>query len=155
MITPREIEDRFEEAALTLRRLPNPPGSGARGFGSSWPEYVRDARQAYGYHQARMRVIPSPRDVQRMDEALAWLALIPNADDRRIVWMRAAGSRWRAVCIAAGCVRSTAHRRWMAGLITIANHLNKKGKVRSRAPRARKGRGEVHGNGLGTNGEGQ
>ena len=31
MITPREIEDRFEEAALTLRRLPSPPGSGARG----------------------------------------------------------------------------------------------------------------------------
>ena len=27
-ITPREIEDQFEDAALTLRRLPNPPGSG-------------------------------------------------------------------------------------------------------------------------------
>ncbi len=29
--TVREVEDRFEEAARTLRRLPDPPGSGPRG----------------------------------------------------------------------------------------------------------------------------
>ena len=34
-ITPREIEDQFEDAALTLRRLPNPTGSGAKGYGHS------------------------------------------------------------------------------------------------------------------------
>ena len=34
-ITPREIEDQFEDAALTLRRLPYPPGSGAKGYGKS------------------------------------------------------------------------------------------------------------------------
>jgi hypothetical protein len=39
-LTPREIEDRFEEAAYTLRRLPerNRP----RGYGSSWPPVVHD-----------------------------------------------------------------------------------------------------------------
>ena len=42
-LTARDIENRFEEAAYTLRRLPNPPGSGAKGYGQSWPEYVHDA----------------------------------------------------------------------------------------------------------------
>lgn len=134
MITPREIEDRFEEAAQTLRRLPHPPGSGARGYGRSWPEYVHEAKHAYGYEEARMRVIPSAAEIQRMEETIEWLKLISGdteqvaADNRRIVWMRAEGCRWRQVCIQVGCVRSTAWRRWTAALITIANHLNKRKK---------------------------
>ena len=132
-LTPREIEDRMEEAARTLRRLPDPPGSGPRGFGSSWPDHVQEARHAYGYHQARMRVVPSARDIQRMEEAIDWLRLIPDPDDRRIVWMRAQGHRWRAVGIRAGCVRSTAWRRWTAALLTISKSLKKKGKRRPKA----------------------
>ena len=67
-ITPRNIEDQFEDEALTLRRLPNPPGSGAKVYGHSWPEYVHDAKQAYGYDEVRMRVVPSARDIQRMED---------------------------------------------------------------------------------------
>lgn len=143
MISPREIEDRFEEAALTLRRLPNPAGSGARGYGRSWPEYAHEARHAYGYGKARMRVIPNPREIQRMEEALEWLMLIggeseqATIDNRRIVWMRAEGYRWRQICRAVGCVRSTAWRRWTAALLTISNKLNKQRKSRSRAGSAK------------------
>ncbi|MDT8858456.1 DUF6362 family protein [Paracoccaceae bacterium Fryx2] len=122
-ITPREIEDQFEDAALTLRRLPNPPGSGAKGFGQSWPEYVHDAKQAYGYDEVRMRVVPSARDIQRMEDCIGWLAWL-DPEDARIVWLRAEGVRWRQVCIRAGVVRSTAWRRWAASLLTIAKHLN-------------------------------
>ena len=122
-ITPREIEDQFEDAALTLRRLPNPTGSGAKGYGHSWPEYVHDAKQAYGYEEARMRVVPSARDIQRMEDCITWLAYL-DPEDARIVWLRAEGIRWRQVCIRAGVVRSTAWRRWVASLLTIANHLN-------------------------------
>ncbi len=150
MITPREIEDRFEEAALTLRRLPNPPGSGARGYGRSWPDYVHEARHAYGYEEARMRVIPNPREIQRMEEALEWLALIGGdseqaiIDNRRIVWMRAEGHRWKQICRAVGCVRSTAWRRWTAALVTIANRLNKQRKT-SRRPHSAKTSGDARG----------
>ena len=122
-LSPREIEDQFEDAALTLRRLPNPPGSGAKGYGHSWPEYVHDAKQAYGYEEARMRVVPSARDIQRMEDCIGWLAYL-DPEDARIVWLRAEGIRWRQVCIRAGVVRSTAWRRWVASLLTIANHLN-------------------------------
>ncbi|MDR0809725.1 MAG: DUF6362 family protein [Gemmobacter sp.] len=147
MITPSEIEDRFEEAALTLKRLPNPPGSGARGYGRSWPDYVHEARHAYGYEEARIRVIPNAREIQRMEETLEWLALIGGdseqaiIDNRRIVWMRAEGYRWKQICRAVGCVRSTAWRRWTAALLTIANRLNKQGKNSAR-PRVAKSTGD-------------
>ena len=122
--TPRVVEDRMEEAALTLRRLPSPPGSGPRGFGQSWPEYVHEAKHAYGYHEARMRVSPSAAEIQRMDECIDWLRFL-HPDDARIVWFRAEGHRWRFVCIQAGCVRQTAWRRWVAALQTISNNLNR------------------------------
>lgn len=151
MWTPRKIEDRLEEAALTLRRLPNPPGSGARGHGSSWPEYVHEAKHAYGYEEARMRVVPNAREISRMEEALEWLMLIEGRltdsaiDDRRIVWMRAEGYRWRQICRAVGCARPTAWRRWSAALITIANKLNAKDKKprRRSAPKKAADEGEA------------
>lgn len=143
MITPRDIEDRLEEAALTLRRLPNPAGSGARGYGSSWPDYVHEAKHAYGYEKARMKVVPTPREIQRMEDALEWLMLISGEteqaaiENRRIVWMRADGYRWRQICIQIGCVRSTAWRRWTAALVTISNRLNKQHKTGPRHGRAK------------------
>ncbi len=130
-LTPAEIEERFEEAALTLKRMPNPPGSGPSGYGSSWPAYVQEAKHAYGYHEARMRVVPNAAEIQRMEEALDWLRLIdhPEQDratiDRRIVWMRADGHRWRTVCRAVGLGRSQAWRRWSAALIQLSRVLGK------------------------------
>ncbi|WP_211299362.1 hypothetical protein [Pukyongiella litopenaei] len=47
ILTPAEIEDRFEEATLTLKQMPSPPGSGPFGHGSNWPAYVQEAKQAY------------------------------------------------------------------------------------------------------------
>ncbi len=123
----REVEDRLEEAAATLRRLPNPAGSGPKGHGSSWPDYVHEAKHAYGYHTTRLRVVPSARDIARMEEAIAWLLFIKDPDDRRIVWMRAEGVRWREVCVHAGCARPTAHRRWSAALLTISKALKENG----------------------------
>jgi Domain of unknown function (DUF6362) len=135
-ITPRDIEDQFEDAALTLRRLPNPPGSGAKGYGHSWPEYIHDARQAYGYDEVRMRVVPSARDIQRMEDCIGWLAWL-DPEDARIVWLR--------VCIRAGVVRSTAWRRWAASLLTIAKHLNALEKTgrKASAPKRAADRGVV------------
>ncbi len=140
-ITARGVEDRMEEAALTLRRLPNPPGSGPKGYGQSWPEYVQEAKDAYGYHDVRMRVVPSAAEIQRMDECIDWLRFI-EPDDARIVWLRAEGYRWRQVCIQAGCVRQTAWRRWVASLQTIANNLNRQDKSARRAAAAKKASAE-------------
>lgn len=152
-LSPREIEDRLEEAAITLRRLPHPPGSGPKGFGNSWPEYVRDARHAYGYHEARVRVVPSSDEIARMDEAIEWLRLVSDPDDRRILWMRAEGHRWKAVCWRVGVSRATAWRRWTASLLTIAKSLNGK-RESGRKKAAAKGAGRNDGQSMAQDGRG-
>ena len=133
-LNPRDIEDRFEEAAYTLRRLPEKDRP--RGYSSYWPAVVHDAKHAYGYTpEAPMRVIPSAAAITRMEECLDWLLLV-DPEDARIVWLRAEGARWRQVCIRAGCVRSTAWRRWAAALLTISKKLNSqtKSKRKLKAP---------------------
>ena len=121
-LTPREIEDRFEEAAFTLRRLPEKDRP--RGYASSWPPVVRDAAEVHAAAaEAPMRVIPSAAAITRMEECFDWLLML-DPEDARIVWLRAEGVRWRQVCIRAGVVRSTAWRRWAAALLTIAKRLN-------------------------------
>ena len=135
-ISPREIEDRFEEAAYTLKRLPNPTGSGPRGYGKSWPEYVHEAKDAYGYHEVQMRVVPSAAAIQRMDECIDWLRLLAplRSPDRLDACRRCAVTAG----LHPGLLRAiNGLTRWAAALLTIAKHLNKP------APRMRKPKPEA------------
>lgn len=128
--TRNEIVERLELAALTLKRLPNPAGSGARGYGNAWPEVVREAAQAYGYTDAKMRVIPSAAEISMMEESIGWLSLLPDPIDRHILWMRADNYRWSAITHRVGLVRQTCHRRAMAAVLTIERKLAKAAKAR-------------------------
>lgn len=105
-------------------------------------------------------MIPNAREIQRMEEALDWLALIGGetaqhaADNRRIVWMRAEGHRWQTVCRHVGCVRSAAWRRWAASLLTVSKALKRLEK-RSTRPGSAKSTGAEPGvkpRGAGANG---
>ena len=120
-LTTAEIEDRLEEAALTLRRLP--VKDGPREYGSSWPDVVRSRFTAYGFEKARVKVVPNATEIQRMEEAIDWLRLLERPDDRHIVWMRAENYRWRPICCRVGLSRAHAWRRWSAALITIQKRL--------------------------------
>ena len=132
-LSPREIEDRFEEAALTLRRLPE--RDRPRGFHSAWPQVVRDPKQAYGYDEGKpMRVVPSAAAITRMEECFDWLLWL-DPEDARIVWLRAENMRWKQICIRAGVVRSTAWRRWVAALVTISKKLAAESKAQKRRRR--------------------
>lgn len=151
MLTPSDIEDRMEDAARTLRRLPDPPGSGPKGYGSSWPDYVRSRFTAYGADEARIKVVPSAADIQQMEECLIWLSWL-SPDDAKIVWLRAEGYRWKQIGHQVGVVRQTAWRRWSAALITISKRLQKqrrkgasKGHAKSEAATGGTKRGEADG----------
>jgi hypothetical protein len=87
---------------------------------------IRAAVEAYGYDPARMpRIAPTPQAISRMEETFTWLTWL-EADDARIVWLRAEGVRWKPICWRFGLSRAVAWRRWVAALITIANRLNSK-----------------------------
>ena len=66
-----------------------------RPFLTSWPDYKPDPNTAYGYEDVKMKPpIPSPAAIQRMEEVLTWLQLVP-AKYRRLLWFRAEGWPWR------------------------------------------------------------
>lgn len=121
-LSPTEVEERFEDAARTLRRL---PAVRVRGYASAWPPIVRSAAEAYGWEPASApRLSPSPQAISLMEETFTWLSWLKEPDDARIVWLRAEGVRWKPICWRIGLSRATAWRRWAAAMITIANQHN-------------------------------
>lgn len=118
--TAKMVEDRIEEAADTLRRLPEQK---VQGFFGTWPPVVRDFWEAFGWEEARIRRgPPQPGAIDRMDEVMIWLTWL-EADDARIVWLRACRTPWKLITWRFGMSRTTAWRNWVAALLTIAARL--------------------------------
>jgi hypothetical protein len=90
MMFEHEIEARLEHAGAVLLALPA-TGTRPAGYRCGMPPIVRELSESYGWEPSRIRPpVPSPGDIDRMDEALNWLSLIP-ADRyvlRRIVAAR-------------------------------------------------------------------
>lgn len=124
---------RLEEAGATLLAL---PGTGwSTRLRSSSNEIVRTALEAYGWTTSRIRPpVPSSERISRMDEALAWIPLIPLD---RYVLRRIVGARslvhpiterhlfpWRRLGAALGADHK-AVKRWHAqGIDIIVSALN-------------------------------
>lgn len=120
--TPHLVEARLSEAAFVIRRLPEPR---LFGYFSTWPEIRHSFADQVGQEPRRMRVLPSPAAISRMEETLTWTAGLEPIDGR-IVWMRAYGTRWREVCRAVGLQRASAHQHRIYGLCLIAHRLNQR-----------------------------
>ena len=132
-ITPADVVvARLEEAGATLLALPNRGHAlGMRGY---WPDVVHDAALAYGYGTTPLRpAAPGPRDITRMDEALGWLALIPQD---RFVLRRVVGARalvspingralfsWRRLAVLVGADRRAVERWHGDGIALIVAAL--------------------------------
>lgn len=118
--TPLDIDARMIAAESTLRRLPEPM---LRGFGSGWPDVVRDSVESYGYTPTKVRAAPSARDISAMQEAMQWLLWIAPIE-RRIVWGMAELRPIERLARANGMSQADAGLAWQAGLIAIAHRLN-------------------------------
>lgn len=138
-LTPEDVAERFEEAARTLRRLPE--ADRPQGYFNTWPPFVRTFWEIMAMEPRPMRVWATPESISRMDEALAWLFWL-EADAARLVWLRADGMRWKPICHRLGVSRATAWRWWATAMILVAERAN--AEERKGAPRARKGRNAPH-----------
>ena len=58
-----------------------------------------------------------------METVMPWLRWLDRAD-QRIVWARANGRRWKAICSECGLKRSAANERWTYALSVVAMKLN-------------------------------
>ena len=132
------IKSRLRDAADVLRRLPS--NIGPREYGSNWPDIVRSTweRWAEGYEwhpKSQNRVmgpakvmlrpaVPSGTEIDRMDEAMAWLNWL-GEDEERIVWSRAVGITWRSLEDYDGRSRETLRKVYAVGLMVIGKRLEK------------------------------
>lgn len=121
--TPVMIEERLEEAANVMRRLPPVK---VQGYYSLWPRYVYEFADLVGQDEPKLRLPPPSSDaITRMDEAMEWLRWL-EPDDAKLVWRRAERRRWKAICVEFGMSRATAHQHWLYAMCVIAWRLNGK-----------------------------
>ncbi len=124
---------RLEEAGATLLAL---PGTGwSTRLRSSSLEIVRTALEAYGWESERIRpAVPSADKIDRMDEAMGWIPLIPRD---RYVLRRVVGARslvhpitdrhvysWRRLGVALGADHKSVQRWHGQGIAMIVGALH-------------------------------
>lgn len=119
--TPSVIEERFVEAADVMKRLPDVC---VPGYFNTWPKVLREFADLVGQETPRLRrPPPAPDAISRMEETLDWLKWLEPID-RKIVWLRASGERWKTVCWEVGLQRAAAHEHWLYALCVITWRLN-------------------------------
>jgi len=123
---------RLEEAGRALLALPH-TGHSTR-LRTSSLDIVRTAMEAYGWGEKRVRPpVPSAAQITRMDEAYAWLQLIPQ---EKFVLRRIVGARslvnpltdrhlfpWRRLGAALGADHKAVKRWWAEGVDRIVAAL--------------------------------
>jgi hypothetical protein len=121
-----EIKAALREACRILERTPFPKGSRPAQLRAGWPDVVREAADAYGYTATRNRpALPSPLELDRMDEALRWLLWVEGTE-RTVLFARACGVTWRALQEKLDTSYPTLAKIHGRGLTLIAARLEKK-----------------------------
>ena len=120
--TAAMVEHRIKEAARTLRRLPDKK---VTGYFNLWPAIKYDAVEVL-QQEARFRPGPPMADeIDEMEEVMfVWFLKWLEADERKLLWLRAERVRWRLICTQLGCDRTTAWRRYARALEKLAERLN-------------------------------
>ncbi len=136
--SPEEVRERLEEAADALRRLAIRVGP--RGIRSSWPDIVREAAAEFAlavqrggrYRDMEAQPIPpSAKEIDRMDEALAWLGYL-DPRGRKVVWARVNGAPWWRIAQRYRKSERTV-QLWFKGALTrICAGLNKPAQTQRR-----------------------
>ena len=119
--TPESVAARFEDAAVTSRRLPS---ASVQGYFSSWPTIVRCQWEMLATDERVVcRFPPSPKDVEDMLEVMLWVQWL-EVEQRHLVWMRAKRHGWREIAIRFACCTKTAQRHWQQALQLMVDRLN-------------------------------
>lgn len=130
-MAPNEVTARLEEAGRTLLSLP-PRRAQGHVKGGHW-HMVEPAVRSIAWSGEPVRLTPSPQEIDRMDEALRWLALVPQDRYvlRRIVASRAMVSPltgrhlfpWRRIAGVIGADHKAVQRWHAQGIGIIAERL--------------------------------
>ena len=130
-MTPEDVNARFRHAARTIRV--NYPSDGPQEYGSSWPDVVMDAKDAYGtgmvdfYAVTKTRPAKaSPQDITQAEEAMSWAINWLNSTERILVWYWAARRPMAVIAKRLHIDKSTAWRWKKRAVEKISNRLQEK-----------------------------
>jgi len=119
--TADDVANRFEDAAVTAKRLPS---AKVQGYFNAWPAIVRCQWEMLATEdRAVCRFPPTPKDVEQMLEVMLWVQWL-EVEQRHLVWMRAKRYGWREIAIRFACCTKTAQRHWQQALQLMVEHLN-------------------------------
>ncbi len=118
--TVKDVEAHFEEASLTLRRL---PAMKQNGYFSVWPDIIYSPNELLFQEKKLKRLLATPEAIARLDQSFEWMNWL-EVDERKLIWKRAAKLSWKRICWQLGCDRTTAWRKWVLACTKIATALN-------------------------------
>ena len=121
--TPREkyIEERLQEAARTLRRLPDTHKP--QGYFNLWPPLMREPLELLQMEKPPIKLMPLGDQIDRMEEVLfVWLPPL-TPEERKLLWLRAERVRWKVICARFGVGRTKAWEMYKGTLAKLAARL--------------------------------
>ena len=118
--TPQMVADRLEDAVATLRRLPPVK---VQGYFSIWPNIKYTEMEVLRMEKLPIRLRALPDAIDRLEETMGWMAWL-DAEERKLVWKRAARVRWKTLCWELGCDRTTLWRKWLIAITKVSTRLN-------------------------------
>lgn len=114
------VEGRMRSAVLTLKRM---PAVKVQGYISLWPNVIREPLEILQMEPALMRIRPSTKDISELEEILFhWLPAL-EVDERKLLWLRAHRTPWKAICWQFGCGRTKAWEMYKHALSKIAARI--------------------------------
>lgn len=125
--TRETVAARLREAWDTLRRV---PAHGVPGFRVSWPDFVQDALDAYGYTAATVRLArASPAAIDKMHETFGWFRFLEgHAHLTKAMWLTSGcGMGPKRAGAILGIHRDTVRTRRDEALDRIAEGLTREG----------------------------
>jgi hypothetical protein len=118
--TKKDVEEHFEEAVYTLKKLPD---FKVPGYFSTWPEIEYTTQERMKQMKFPAKLHATPEQVTRLEQTFDWMLWI-TVEERKLIWKRAMRVRWKTICWELGCDRTTAWRKWSIGLEKIASRLS-------------------------------
>ena len=123
MINIVDVERRFLRSCKTLRAVPDRERRFQEVQGS-WPDYVRDVAEAYGYNDAPMpRFRPTPFDVSDMLTALSWARGLQR-NEYRLAWWRSFDLSFGQISRRIGKSDETARRYYRDVMVKLWTQAN-------------------------------
>lgn len=114
------VEKRFEEAFITLKKLPPVM---TQGYYNLWPDIKYSKIELLMQKPGPIRLKALPEDISKLEETMQWIVWV-DIPERKLIWQRAARVPWKVICWETNRGRTTLWTQHKNALEQIAQRLD-------------------------------